>query len=177
MQKTIRIPRNEDELVEALSDNLDLLKDAIEKAQSGDFKYIKSIKGILRILVHTAGTNKPLLIEMAKKYSIVPTIRTEGPRGMSERSLNDFLEEIGFASGTENIILKNKDLIAKGSQQEGGAHEDWDVDKDYLFAKGNGLLIGGMPPLVRKFIGMANCIRVSGLSVLQEINIVRGGSK
>ena len=70
MSKTIREPRNEDDLLEALSDNLNLLKDAIEKAQSGDFKYIKSIKGILRILVHTGGTNKPLLIEMAKKNNV-----------------------------------------------------------------------------------------------------------
>jgi hypothetical protein len=177
MPKVTRTQRSEDDLIEALSDNLSLLTDAIDRARTGDFKYIKTIKGILRILVHTSGTNRPLLIGMAKKYSVTPIVRTDGPRGISERTLDDFLEEIGFASGTENIILKNKDLIVKGSQQEGGAHEDWAIDKDYLFAKEGGLLIGGIPPLVRKFIGMANCIRVSGSNVLQEIITIRGTSK
>ena len=174
MPKTVRVPRGEDELISALSDNLDLLRDAIEKAKSGDLKYIKSIQGILRILVHTSYTNKPLLIELAKLYSIVPVIKTDNPWGLSERPLDDYLEEIAFASGTESIELKKKDIIAKGSQQEGGAHEDWDIDKDYLFAKGEGLLIGGRPPLVLTFIGMADCIWSSGSNVLQQIERQRG---
>lgn len=177
MQKITRIPRSEDELIQALSDNLELLRDAIKKVRSGDFKYLKSIKGILRILVHNAGTNKPLLIKLADKYSITPIIKTDGPRGIFKRSLNDFLEEIAFASGTENILLKKRDLIAKGSQQDGGAHEDWEIDKDYLFSKGDGLLIGGVPPLVRTFNGMANCIYIAGLNVLQEIGAIREASK
>lgn len=176
MQKPNRIARNEDDLISALSDNLDLLEEAIKKSRAGDFKYIKVIKGILRVLVYTSKSNIPLLIELAKKYSVIPTIKTEGPRGVFERPLDIFLEEIGFASGTENIILKNIDLIVKGSQQEGGAHEDWDIDKDYLFSKGDGLLIGGIPPLVRKFIGMSNCIHISGVKVLKEIEAARRAS-
>lgn len=177
MTKPIRISRTEDELIEALSDNLGILGDAINKVQSGDFKFVKTIKGSLRILVHKGGTNTPLLSALAEKYSITPIIRTEGPFGIRERSLDSFLEEAGIESGTENFILKNRDLIAKGSQQEGGSHEDWAIDKDYRFARADGLLIGGLPVLTRKFIGLGKCIHTAGKKVLEEIKTVRGGSK
>lgn len=76
-----KIPRREEDLLEALSENLDLLNDAIEETISGNWKYLKVIKSILRILVHKGGMNKPLLIDFAKKHLLIPMAKIQDIRG------------------------------------------------------------------------------------------------
>ena len=164
-----RIQRTDEELIQALEDHLGILRNAIDNARQGDLKFVKAIAGTLRVLVHSGGRNTPLLITLAGKYSINPTVITNEPRGVVERSLEDFLKEIAFASGTENILLSKADLIAKLSQQEGGAHEDLGIERDLHLSKGNGFLIGSMPPLARSFIGLGECIYNSGIRTLIAI--------
>lgn len=164
-----KITKTDNYLINALFENLELLNDAVEKTTAGDFKYLKVIKNILRILVHRGGMNKPLLCDLAAKYSIIPMIKFDNMKGLIEFSLDDYLEDIYFISNTEGICLKNKDLIAKSSQQDGGAHEDWALDADYAFSKCNGFCLGGTPPEIRKLVNMGKLIYISGNTVLKEI--------
>ncbi len=52
-----KVVRAEAELINELKEQLDLLGDAVQKVNSGDFKYAKILSSILRILVIETSTN------------------------------------------------------------------------------------------------------------------------
>jgi hypothetical protein len=165
-----KIQRSRLELVQAFADQLHILKTAILHVKNGDDAFTKTIAGVLRILVHEAKTNKPLLINIAKEYNIVPYITTSGHKGVLQRNLNQYLDDVVYYSDTAKITLTKRQIIAKISQQEGGAHEDWAIEKDLLHARGDGILIGGRLPLVRVILGIGECILECGNEVLASVN-------
>lgn len=165
-----RISRTTIDLINALEQHLDLLRDHINKFKSGDFKYYKPIMTELRLLVYKSKTNNPLLIFLAQQNGIALTIHRDAPPFKKQQlSLDEFLHELYFASGTAKMSLTNIEFIAKAAQQEGSAHEDLKHDLDYIISKGDGVLIGGLPPQFRAAVGLAECIYSCGIRVLIKI--------
>jgi hypothetical protein len=61
-----------------------------------------------------------------------------------------------------------EEFIGFSSQQEGLAHEDHSLDKNYLFSKGAGILLGGMPPNILAIRGYGNTVYMKGAEFLQK---------
>lgn len=165
MKKTVRA---EVELINELKEQLDLLEDAIQKVNSGDFKYAKILSSILRILVIENSTNKPLLFNLAEKYDYEPKAVIDSPFGIKTTSLKLHLKDLFFASGTEKIKMSNEEFIKIASQQDGGSHVDPTIDFGYQFANG-GILIGGLPPKVLKLRILASHVLRAGKELLLVI--------
>ncbi len=165
-----KVLRTEGELIKALQDQLHILKEAIERVKTGDFAYTKVIAASLRVLVLKTTKNKPLLLNLAKKYDF-PLIITRDvpPFKPATISIQDLLDELYFASGTEHVKITKRELIAKSAQQEGLSHEDESLDKDYLISKPKGLYIGGLPPDVRALLGLGQCIYQAGNNLLVKL--------
>jgi hypothetical protein len=157
------------ELKQALRENLELLRESLDKVKTGDFKHIKIVFGILRILVINKGQNKALLLGLAQEHNITPMVYIDSPFGLKTLSLDKHLQDLYFASNTENIRLTNADFILKHSQQEGGAHEDWDLEKEVTFPN-NGILIGGLPPKIRKAIILGEHTHKAGVELLGHLD-------
>lgn len=163
-----RIPRSKLELATALRDHLVILRDALEKMQN-DFAFVKVIAGELRVLVHTRSRNTPLLLTLADQENEKLLVTTDGPPVLQRTlPLKDFFQGLHFASGTEKIEITKEQFIGFASQQEGTAHEDLTLDKDYLFSKGNGILIGGLPPNILALRGYGRTVYTKGVEFLQK---------
>ena len=67
-------------------------------------------------------------------------------------------------------------FIAFSSQQEGSAHEDHSIDKNYRFSKGSGMLIGGLPPDIYAIHGYGKTVYMKGVEFLQKQYPVRANS-
>lgn len=164
-----KVSRTREELLEELAQQLDLLKDAIIKINSGDLKYSKTIAAILRILVIQTRTNNPLLFNTASYYSFEPKVVIDSPFGVKTVSLRDHLKELYFASGTEKISMSNEEFIKIASQQDGGSHVDDEIDFGYQFSN-NGIVIGGLPPKVYKLRILGNHVLKAGNELLELVN-------
>ncbi|MBI2405556.1 hypothetical protein HYV21_00680 [Candidatus Microgenomates bacterium] len=164
-----KVVREEAELINELKEQLDLLGDAIQKVNSGDFKYAKILSSILRILVIETPTNKPLLFNLAENYNYEPRVIIDSPFGIKTTSLKLHLKDLFFASGTEKINMSNEEFIKIASQQDGGSHVDPTIDFDYQFAN-EGILIGGLPPKVLKLRILANHVLKVGKELLSVID-------
>lgn len=167
MANSPRIARSTSDLKQALQENLELLRESIDKLRAGDFKHVKIVFGILRILLINKGQNKPLLLGLAQKYNFTPMVYIDSPFGLKTLSLEQHLQDIYFVSNTENIKLTNADFILKHSQQEGGAHEDWALEKEIVFPN-DSILIGGLPPKIRKAIILGEHTYKAGIEFLKQ---------
>jgi hypothetical protein len=168
MDSPPRFTRNTTDLKKALKENIELLRDSIDKVKSGDTKYIKVIFALLRILVIEKGKNKALLLGLADKFKIVPMVYLDVPFGPTTMPLKEHLQGLYFASATEKIKLTNTDFILKHSQQEGASHEDWALEKEVTFPN-KGILIGGLPPKVRKAVILGEHVYKTGIDLLGKI--------
>lgn len=164
-----KIPRGELELAKALRDHLVILRDALEKLLS-DYAFAKVIAATLRVLIYAKGrTNVPLLFSLADKKGDDLLVITGGPPAMRKKiSLKDFFQELHFASGTEKIKMSIEEFIGFASQQEGTAHEDHSIDRSFLFSKGEGLVIGGLPPNIYALRNYGRAVYSSGLKFLKR---------
>ncbi len=163
-----KIPKTQFQLITELREQLELLDEAIEKVISGDFKYIKTLSSILRILVIETKTNRPLLLDLSKEFNFEPKVVIDSPFGIKTQSLRDHLKELYFASGTEKIEMSNEQFIKLASQQDGGSHVDPGTDSGYLFAN-DGILLGGLPPKVLKLRILASHVSKAGKELLSKI--------
>jgi hypothetical protein len=163
-----RIQRTELELAKALRDQLVILRDALGKLLS-DFAYIKIISAVIRVLVYSKGRNKPLLLSLGDMKNDNLLLTTDGPPMLRKTiPLRNFMQEMHFISGTENIEMTIEEFIGFSSQQEGVAHEDSAIDRNYVFSKGDGMLIGGVPPHIYAIRGYGNTIYAKGIEFLQK---------
>lgn len=174
-----RTPRTVDNLVDTLEQHLGLLNDYIKKLEIRDKKYYKAIMGELRVLVQSANSNKPLLINLAKKFNIDLYVHQDGIK----KTLGDYLNEavfvipkpVSFVCSDEDS-LSRIDFISKAAQQDGSSHEDSSIENDLLIFKGEmignpffGILIDGEYPHARQAIRIANVIYNCGMGVLKAI--------
>ena len=163
-----RLAKTALQLVCDLKDQLGLLEDAINKVNSGDLKYSKTLAGILRILVIQTHANKPLLLDLAKKYSFNLIVTIDSPFGIKKESLEEHIKGTFFVSNTEKIHMSNEEFIKIASEQDGGSHVDSAIDFGYQFAN-EGMLIGGYPPKVLKLRILANHVLTSGKEFVEFV--------
>jgi len=156
-----RVTRTETQLINELKDQLGLLEDGIQKVNAGNFKYSKTLSGILRILVIEAPKNRPLLFDLAKNCNFEPKVVIDSPFGIKTQSLKEHLKELFFASNTEKVHMTNEEFIKIASQQDGGAHVDPEIDFGYQFAN-EGILIVGLPPKILKLRILASHVLKAG---------------
>jgi hypothetical protein len=92
----VRVPRTEFELANALRDQLVILRDALEKLSS-DFAHMKTVAGVLRVLVYDKGHNTPLLLSLAEKKKDKLFVKLEGPPALQATlPLKDFFTNNPF---------------------------------------------------------------------------------
>ncbi len=164
-----KIKRDLNELIVELKEQIGLLEEAIDKVNSGDHKYSKSLSAILRILVMETKTNKPLLFKIAKHFNYEPTVTIDSPFGIKTKALKIHLKDIYFASGTEKLSLTNEEFIKIAAQQDGGAHVDSEIDFSYHFSN-RGISIGGLPPKVLKLRILSSHVLKTAKDLLLVIN-------
>ena len=69
--KRPRVPREIEELVEALRQHTDLLADYGQRAfGGGDERYLGEVAGKLRLLVYDRGRNRPLLLDLMQAFGL-----------------------------------------------------------------------------------------------------------
>lgn len=163
-----KVVKTQAQPVNDLKEQISLLEEAVQKVNSGDFKYSKTLSAILRILVIETHTNKPLLFNLAQKYNFEPKIAIDSPFGIKTAPLKEHLKDIFFASGTEKISMSNEEFIKIASQQDGGSHVDSEIDFGYQFAN-EGILIGGLPPKILKLRILANHVLRTSKELLSVI--------
>jgi hypothetical protein len=163
-----KVLKTQTQLINELQEQIDLLSEAIQKVNSGDFKYSKTLSSILRILVIRNPTNEPLLFNLSQKYNFEPKVVIDSPFGIKTTTLKEHLQDLFFASGTEKIQMSNEEFIKIASQQDGGSHVDSEIDFGYQFAN-EGVLIGGLPPKVLKLRILASHVFKAGKELLSEI--------
>ncbi|MDO8577163.1 MAG: hypothetical protein Q7R82_02355 [Candidatus Daviesbacteria bacterium] len=163
-----KILKTQAQLENELQVQVDLLGEAIQKVNSGDFKYAKTLSSILRILVVRTPTNAPLLFNLSQKNNFEPKVVIDSPFGVKTTTLEKHLQDLFFASGTKKIQMSNEEFIKIASQQDGGSHVDSEIDFGYQFAN-EGILIGGLPPKVLKLRILASHVFKAGKELLSVI--------
>jgi hypothetical protein len=170
-----KIPRNQNEMVEALRKNIRLLKDFREKAfVLKNLDYLSSVALILRILIHDKGANTPLLIKLINQYGYSPKLTFDRPPpvGIVEKSIFDFLKLIacGFqVQGVGFVELSHEDLIIYWADQL-GAHEDWALRPELKTALEIPFFINGVQGTIATLEGIARTISNYAIMLLQHID-------
>ena len=78
--KRPRVPREIEELVEALRQHTDLLADYGQRAfGGGDERYLGEVAGKLRLLVYDRGRNRPLLLDLMQAFGLDVQVTLNGP--------------------------------------------------------------------------------------------------
>ncbi len=125
-------------LVSDLADQLAVLDEHIKRARAGDVLAIKIVAPVLRDLVCKYRSNpKPLLFRIAEQYSYQLMVRLDVPPIMkSVMTLEEYLDVMAFASGTEGVILTHYQLIKGVADQQSVAHTDTGISNDIYAAMG-----------------------------------------
>lgn len=164
-----KVARDRAELINELKEQIDLLAEALDNLNLGDFKYGKVVATVLRILVIESPKNKPLLFTIADSHSFIPMVVTDSPFGIKNLPLKDHLRSVYFLSGTEKISMSNERFIKIATQQDGGAHVDQEIDFDYMLSN-KGILLGGLPPKIYKLKILGSHVLKAGRELLININ-------
>lgn len=165
-----KISRTDQELINALQDQLHILKEAIDKVKIGDFAFAKVIAAVLRVLVIKTTKNKPLLLNMSKKYNFPLIIKRDVPSFKNSTILiQDMLNDLYFASNVNNVRMTNREFITNFAQQQGLSHEDTSLDRDFVISKSTGFLWGGLPAETRGIVGLGECVHRAGSGLLTEL--------
>lgn len=124
-----RIPKNASTLVNDLKENLQLLKNSIERASAGKRDEIRNISVRLRLLIcDKSNKTSGLLIWMTKECKFSQDVHINGKM----ISLNEFKDEQVYkVEGSKNYNLSVCDIICKNTEQDGGAHVDLERDHKY----------------------------------------------
>jgi len=182
-KKPIRIPRSDEDLLKTLEEEVDKLKELYFKTfREEDLKYLGDVAGKLRVLVYEGGKNKPLLLHLMDKFEINILITLDGPPVQplpgqpspgDKITLRRFLDllavEIRVKSG-DFMKSTKKELIAKWSQQSGGAHQDWELDEDLFAMQNTGINLFGMPPEAHEFKATTKTVLHVAKQFFEKIN-------
>ena len=179
---SVKVPRKREELLDRLRDHIRLLQDYCHRAfEERDSAYLGEIATKLRLLVCESGTNKPLLLNLMDEYEIRVTIRLGGPpikmpAGQPNPgdviSVRKYLALKAFGIHTASrgyLEVTNNRLIHIWAAQNGAAHEDPELEEEYVAARDSGLLIGGLPALSMQLKVIARTIFGVAKEFLQRV--------
>lgn len=86
-------------------------------------------------------------------------------------SLQEYLDQIAFASGTENTHMTNAEFIKNIADQISVAHTDNGVDSDTFGAMGWGeISTGGYQPHVYALINIGEVVLSSGRRLVNKLS-------
>ena len=155
-----KVRRSVADLVETLRRHVRLLTEFCVRAfEQGEHDYFGEIAAKLRLLVYEHGRNRPLLLALMDEFELdipitlggPPIERLPGKPGSGDQvSLREFLELDAYGVRTEHrgfVMLTKKQLISVWAQQHGAAHEDWELDEEFILGRDSGLFLGGVPAL------------------------------
>lgn len=161
----MKVSKTDYGLLVDLNDQLEILAEHLQRARSGEERAIKVVAPILRDLVCKYRSNQsPLLFRLANRNNLPLTVKLDVPPHMPDTlSLQDYLDQTAFASGTENIHMTNSELIKNITDQLSVAHTDNGVDSDAFGAMGWGeIRIGGYQPHVYALINIGEVVLTTG---------------
>ena len=132
---TSRIPKEPNELVGDLKENLQILSEALKMASDGKRFSRRIISNQLRLLICDKSSNKTdgLLTWFVKECNFHGKIQTN----QSEMTLDEFKDMVVFKEqeGSHKAPLKFTmticDVIRSMSQQDGGSHVDLEREPNY----------------------------------------------
>jgi hypothetical protein len=150
MPRSQRVPRSDEDLVNALDRQVTLLHEYADRAFSqGHAAYLGEVAGKLRLLVyeHPRSHNKPLLLSIMDTCGIEVLFFIDSPiKGKGgQMDLRTYLSETAFGAKTSRgfVRLSGFELIAAWAQQSGAAHEGWSLDEELARLLNAGVFIGG----------------------------------
>lgn len=152
--KKNRIAKETSRLIERLIQHLEILIDFSDKAfyEYQHDKYAGEVAGKLRILVINLGwKNKPLLLDLMKHFEYERSVK-DLVRG--EYTLETYIYEL---SGDG---LTNEEIIRSLAEQQGSAHEDWEICEKLHKAlyESRALVNRTTPWSIYKLRGLANIV-------------------
>ena len=168
----MRVSKTDIGMLGELEDQLAMLQEHLARIKAGDAVSVKVVAPILRDLVCKYGSNpKPLLFRLANKYNVSLEINLDVPPGFKSRmSLKEFLEDMAFSSGTEDIRVTNAELIKMVADQTSVAHTDNGIDKRLYAAMGwpNQKTTANSPHSVM-LVGIGYTVLGAGRRLLEEV--------
>lgn len=134
----MRVSKTDLGIIGELEDQLIILEEHLARIRGGDARSVKIVAPILRDLVCSYNSNpKPLLIRIANKYSVELMVKLDVPPVFKDTMpLQEYLDSLAFASGTEGIKMTNLELIKTVADQTSVAHTDNGVDTKLYAAMG-----------------------------------------
>ena len=143
----MKVSRSRDDLIARLKEHCAILDDFHRKVWvEGQQKYLGEIAGKLRVLVHSARTNRPLLLDLMKEAGITVQIPFDEPRGRYETDLPTYLARFACAIPVPSggmAEVSNSELIALWAEQRGASHEDWQLDERLDTILKGGFVVSG----------------------------------
>jgi hypothetical protein len=171
-----RVPRRDEDLVNALLRHVELLRHYADRAfNQGDAAFLGEVAGKLRLLVyeHPHSRNNPLLLSIMNKYGIEVLFFIDSPiKGKGGRmDLRTYLSETAFGAKTSRgfVSLSGFELIAAWAQQSGAAHEDWSLDEELARLLNAGVFIGGIHASAATLRAITNTVLAVADGVLSEL--------
>ncbi len=140
-----KISRPDAELIQALQDHIDLLREFHNKAfNKGDSKYLGEVAGKLRLLVYRSPTCKPLLRDLMDKFNTDIRLDLSGP-GNRSADIDEYFNQVcgAFRSSKTGDLIKvtRMNIVRTWAQQIGSSHEDSSVDEDFAELLNHGLFV------------------------------------
>lgn len=126
----MKVSKTDYGLLGELEDQLHILEEHIGRIKSGDARSVKIVAPVLRDLVCKYRSNpKPLLFRLANKTNSQLIVHLDVPPMFPDTmTLQEYLNDIAFSSGTENIVITKLELIKMVADQTSVAHTDGAVD-------------------------------------------------
>jgi len=129
----MRVAKTDLGIISELQDQLIILEEHLARIKGGDARSVKIVAPILHDLVCSYNSNpKPLLLRIANMYSVELIVKLDVPPVFKDTMpLQEYLDSLAFASGTEGIQMTNLELIKTVSDTGEGIEAQ---DKDKMFA-------------------------------------------
>jgi hypothetical protein len=106
-------------------------------------EYLGEVAGKLRLLACSTRTNRPLLLDLADEFGIALNVTVGGPEGWTFMSgqkagdvlpLREWIDTFAFSCQTSagQVQLTKRQLILIWASQQGGAHQDWELNEEFV---------------------------------------------
>ena len=176
MPKSVPIPRDTRNLIDALRRHLTLLREYSHRAfVLGDQSLCGEVAGKLRVLVHRSRTSRPLLLSLIEHFGWDIPITINDPFGNFQLTLDEYLDSLACTIRTPSqglVEISNRNLLAMWAQQYGASHEDWELDEEFatVLALSSQLEIGGLPAASAALRAISNTVLWVGEEFLRRVD-------
>lgn len=168
-----KVPRSKQELIQALNKHVRLLNEYYKKAfNEGNTDYLGEIVGKIRLLAIKSRRNKPLLVNLISKYGNF-SLPFEKPGKTYNMTLQEYVDSFCCAIAVPSIgptVLSIREFIQLWANQEGSAHEDWELDERLVVIKNQGIFINALPIASKQLKITSNIVLLFAAKFFERIN-------